>query len=337
MDLKHIKPKTLVFVTTHKCSAQCKNCCFSCSPQKTQRLTIGEMVNYINQVKNDFLDSVKLLVLTGGESFLLGNELNMVIEYAHSQGFRTRIVTNGFWANSEEIAIKRLSQLKKNGLDEINFSTGDEHLQWIPLENIYNGIKASMDQGIVTAVNIETHDSSSFNSTTFINQGALFKYFDKTKYHTPLHVVSGLWVPFARHEQITYEKRRNLHPIFGCDSILSTLAISPYSQLMSCCGLPSEYLTIFRLGNLKEHTIKELYESQYRDLFKLWLYTEGPHNIMEYIYEKMGITEPIIGHTCQICANILKNKENIDCLRQNYDDIRNRVLFKYSLLNNDNN
>lgn len=336
MSIKLMRPKTLVFVTTHKCSAQCKNCCFSCSPQKQQRLTIGEMVYYIDQVKNDFSDSVKLLVLTGGESFLLGDELISIIEYAHSHGLRTRIVTNGYWAMTEESAIKKISQLRKSGLDEINFSTGDEHMQWIPLDNIYNGIKASMGQGIVTAVNIETHNSSSFNSTIFINQGNLFKYFDKTTYRYPLRVVSGLWVPFAKHEQITYEEKKSPHPAFGCDSILTTLAISPYSQLMACCGLPCEYLTTLRLGNLKEYTIKELYESQYRDLFKLWLFTEGPQSIMEYIHEKKGITGPIVGHSCQICADILKNKENIECLRNNYDDIRNRVLFKYSLLNNEN-
>ena len=61
-----------------------------------------------------------------------------------------------------------------------------------------------------------------------------------------------------------------------CENIFKTISINPYSQLLSCCGLTVEYNKFLKLGNLQKNSLKSLYESQFHDLYKIWLYVDGP-------------------------------------------------------------
>lgn len=57
-----------------------------------------------------------------------------LIKHIHSNNLLCRVVTNGYWAKSSEIALDILSKCKEAGLDEINFSTGDDHLEYVSIE-----------------------------------------------------------------------------------------------------------------------------------------------------------------------------------------------------------
>lgn len=329
-----IKPDSIVFVVTHKCTASCKNCCFGCSPKKKQKLSLTEVKGYLDQALDSYGDSIRIAVFTGGEAFLLGNDINSMIEYAHRKKLRTRIVTNGYWANSLVQAKTRISVLRELGLDEINFSTGDEHIQWVPITHIYNGVVASMDAGLVTAVNIESHDNTTINVNSFIADLKLEQYLDRERYQNPLKVIGGVWVPFKRDEKIVYSPSPLGVNRSKCQSIFSTVAINPYSVMMACCGLPSEQMLTMRLGNVKDNPIPVLYEQMFSDLFKLWLYVDGPYKILDYIQKGRGISKPITGHICQICAEIQKDEGNIDFITAHYDSILHRVVSKLALINN---
>ena len=50
----NIKPKSLAFVTTNKCTVACRNCCFNCSPKNNKRLKLKNILAIIGQVVEDF-------------------------------------------------------------------------------------------------------------------------------------------------------------------------------------------------------------------------------------------------------------------------------------------
>ena len=56
----------------------------------------------------------------------------------------TRVVTNAFWATNHSRALEKLQALKAAGLDEINYSTGDETCQIYPITKYHE-----RHQGIV--------------------------------------------------------------------------------------------------------------------------------------------------------------------------------------------
>jgi MoaA/NifB/PqqE/SkfB family radical SAM enzyme len=74
-----IPPKTLALAATYRCTATCKNCCFGCSPEMKKRLSLIEMKRYVDQAVTFYGDSLKVLVITGGECFLLKDDLAKII------------------------------------------------------------------------------------------------------------------------------------------------------------------------------------------------------------------------------------------------------------------
>lgn len=43
-------PSTLTLVTTLRCTASCKECCFECNPSRKQRMSLDEMKRYCQEV-----------------------------------------------------------------------------------------------------------------------------------------------------------------------------------------------------------------------------------------------------------------------------------------------
>ncbi len=243
-----------------------------------------------------------------------------------------RVVTNGFWAKTYQEAYDIILNLRENGLREINFSTGDDHQEWVSYDNIVNGSMASMDLGLTCCINIETHDKSKMNFKILQTDSRLVEYFNVLKYSNPLVVNEGIWIPFREESNISYYNiKLKEDGKQRCSSILNTLVINPYSQMMSCCGLTCEYARPLRLGNLKWNNMKDLYEMQFSDLLKIWLYIEGPHAVLRYLYDKRGIKEDVVGHICYVCSIIFKDKENIQYIKNNYKEIMPSIMFKFFL------
>ncbi len=335
MDIKDlvIHPKILTFVTTFQCTAACKNCCFGCNPTLKQRLTYEQMKHYTDEAVKYYGKSLKILVLTGGECFLLKEDLNKIIKYANSKELLTRVVTNEYWAKTYNDAYNTLKNLRDCGLNEINFSTGDDHQEWISYDNIVNGCMASMDLGLTCLINVETHDASKFSGITFRQDYRLTTYFDITKYKHPLKIEQGVWIPFDTKTSVSYEKFQNKEDINNrCSSLFNTIPINPYSNVFSCCGLPSEHIRPLRLGNLENKNIQELYESQFKDLLKIWIFLDGPYKVLKFIHNKRGIQKNVFGHICSVCAEIFKDSENIQWIKDHYNEIMPSIMFKYVML-----
>lgn len=331
-----IPPKSISLLTTYQCTSSCKNCCFGCNPQIKDKLSLHEMKTYINKCLYAYNDTIKVLVLTGGECFLIGKKLIEIIKYGNQNNLLVRVVTNGYWAKSYKIAYEKLRKLIDAGLYEINFSTGDDHLEWVSYDNIVYGCMAASDLGITCVVNVEKHDKSIFKAETFFEDERLKPYLFPDQNQPPkplLKIESGVWIKFNKDSDISYNDMIVYNENSkGCTSLFNTIAINPYSQMIACCGLTSEYILPLRLGSIHDNDIKYLYESQFNDFLKIWLFIEGPMSILKFIYAKRNIPFGFItGHICHICAEIFKDPENIAILQKYYKEMLSQVLLKYNL------
>ena len=68
MTVMHIKPSTIVLLTTLRCTAACDNCCFGCTPEQGHAMTLDEMRSSLD--------------LTGGECMMLGKDVLKVWLFA---------------------------------------------------------------------------------------------------------------------------------------------------------------------------------------------------------------------------------------------------------------
>ena len=240
-----------------------------------------------------------------------------------------RIVTNGFWADSYNHSLDILKELTNAGLKEINFSTGDEHQIFVPIQNIKNGIFASVRVGLKPVVNIESNDGQRFTSKYFFQDKNLFALLNDEK----IELLNGIWIPFKSSNikelqsddiVITYNHK-------PCDNIFKTVCIDANHRMLACCGLAVKYVKYLDLGNLCKVSMKELYNNQFQDFIKIWLFVDGPYKILEFLskYIRVDLEEFKKLHDCQICAMILNNESCICILKQNYKKVFANIMFKY--------
>ncbi|MBO5226025.1 MAG: radical SAM protein [Parabacteroides sp.] len=334
---KIIYPTTISLLTTFNCTAQCKNCCFQCSPSNKLRMSLDEMKFYVDKLVNEY-PSIKVVVFSGGECFTLKKDLEYIIKYVSNKGLLTRVVTNGYWATSYEKAKEILCRLKEGGLKEVNFSTGDEHQEWVPYDNIVYGCLASRDLGLNTLVNVETHPKAFFRKKVFEEDGRINCFIGNEVLNAnQIKISQGIWIPFSEKtkEKINcIEEHKKIRVYKTCDSLFHTIAISPEGNLLSCCGLSSLHNNYLKIGNIKDESILKNIELQFNDFLKIWLYTEGPIKILEFLYkddlEKMKSID-YSRHICDVCKEICSNKGYLDVIKRNILFLFTNVIMKYNL------
>lgn len=326
----------LTLITTFKCSSACVNCCFECNQNREEKISYDDAERYIIESLAAF-NSIKVVVLTGGESFLDLPFLIKLIKLINNYGLICRVVTNGFWAKSYENAVRILKLCKEAGLNEINYSTGDEHLEFVPLESVVNGIKAALDLDLITVVNIESAEESNFKMYDLIKNEELKPYISSNKARM-LKFTNGIWMPFTQEGLKSLPKldKEISHPCKQrCTNLFSAITISPTNKLYACCGLPVKYIPYLNLGDLYIHEIGTLYKKQFDDFMKIWLFVEGPYCILRFLEEKLGYEIPecrVLSHSCFYCACLFTNKQYLSAAKIYYRDRYYAVMLKFSFL-----
>jgi len=230
-------------------------------------MSIDDAKNYISKAIKSF-ETISLVVITGGEPFILGiSFLEEIILFSKSFKLLTRIVSNGFWACSEEKTNKHLVRLKNAGLDELNLSTGDEHQEYVKLESISRAAIESVKLNITTVINVEAHLSSNFTADTLFKIPSFNEFFSKEENSDKLKIINGLWSDFKKGAKSLEFDKNSLKLIQeskkGCDSIFKIFSVFPDGQMAACCGLTIKKIKELKLGNLNCYSARFLYELQY--------------------------------------------------------------------------
>lgn len=331
-------PSTLTLVTTLRCTASCKECCFECNPSRKQRMSLDEMKRYCQEAIQSF-PSIKLIVFTGGECFLLGKDLYEMVSYVHSYGLKSRIISNAFWANSYDAAYNCLKKLKDCGLTEINYSTGDDHQEYIPIQNIKNAVNASLNLEIITCVNIETRNDRNFGVADFISDDDIKKQLSINR--GQFRVIAGMWMPFTEEalKQLPHKDKGTYTIQCGrCENLFESVNIMPDGKMIACCGLASKYMKYLHLGSMCSGKVKLLYDKQFNDFLKLWLFVDGPYKILEFIERKKTEVPELKydSHMCFYCACLFSNPDYMHIAQNYYKEKYDNVMMKYFLIHKNN-
>lgn len=295
-------------------------------------MSANDMIRYVDSCMAEYGYSLKTLVLTGGECMIYKDAVVDAIKHATGLGLSTRIVTNAFWAASSDEAAGTIRELADAGLKEINFSTGDEHSQWVPLRNIAYATIAAIDQGFHPIINIETHNTSHITTLDFLNQderlpGLLLA--------NKLEIRNGIWMEFSQNKKVTCRESSVTHRANRCRNLFSIIPINPYGEIFACCGLACEQNPYLRLGNINSESVSVIYERAFEDMLKIWLFTDGPESILKSIdndKNNLNIDKYRNRHICDLCRILFRDKSNISWLKKNYREQIGRVILKYKLL-----
>jgi MoaA/NifB/PqqE/SkfB family radical SAM enzyme len=329
-------PATLTILSTYRCTAACRECCFESSPRVRGFIPAERILQYIDEAARTF-PSLRMVVFSGGECFLLGKKLDAAIAQAHTHGLSVRCVTNGYWAITPERARKRILELKEVGLTELNFSTGDEHQAFVPYKRIVNGAIEAAEQDIRALIVIEGCEEARFTYKDAMSDERLATFIAHDARAKNLSVMNNVWMPFHTDHAVTQSEdtRKRLFNVRdgGCQNIFHTIVVTPHEQLAACCGLTMEHIPELKLGSLREHSMGELYQNQFDDFLKIWIALDGPHAIWNWAHEKDSTIQINDGavHICHACAIIHQNSKVRAVLEKHYREKVPDVMFRFSL------
>jgi len=113
------------FLLTYTCTYECDHCFLYCSPYSEGTFTIDQVRQVLEDARN--IPTMEWIYFEGGEAFMYYPLLVEGLRQAKSFGFKTGIVTNCYWATSENDAALWLNPLIQVGLDDLSVSDDEFH------------------------------------------------------------------------------------------------------------------------------------------------------------------------------------------------------------------
>jgi hypothetical protein len=317
------RPKILSVMPTRQCTAQCNHCGTFSSPHAKIRLDEETITNAITRSKSL---GFEVVVFTGGEATLVGDALLKYIELSTTLGMITRLVTNGHWAVNEQKAEAYVQQLSNAGLVEINFSTGDEHVRFVELDNVVRGAIASLKANFTTAIMIELTRNRTITRQV-VESNPLFQSHQGCDASPTILINESPWMSLDPRESLEYPDgiavdKSNVHLCRGCDSVLSTLTIQSDGSTYACCGLGMTTIPELRLGDAKNGDLSSMSTQGNDDFLKHWLSVEGPERIIAWAasLEPDIEWEGMYAHRCQACIRLYKDPTIRKVIRENFEE-----------------
>ncbi|MCL4330624.1 MAG: hypothetical protein M1533_06490 [Candidatus Thermoplasmatota archaeon] len=257
----------------------------------------------------------KLAAFTGGEPTLALDNLITLIKHAKSLGYITRVVSNGWWAREEDGASLMLTKLKTAGLDEINMSFDDFHLdlpkgRWkAEQRNLINVAKASSSLGMKFGIGIIKKKKSVVNKEFVVNYLSEELGISKDDVLNKFAFIEDVAARTGRGRQTIADKdiEEREFPITGCVDIGSVYGIHPTGRITACCGHAMFDSDAFDVSNWKvdQDPLKRATEITGKNLVYWWLWALGPQKILR----KLGV-DVKTSHICDACELLTTRYRN---------------------------
>jgi hypothetical protein len=168
------------FLLSYKCDSECDHCFVYSSPRAKGTFTLNQMKKVFKELSK--IETIEWIYFEGGEPFLFYPLMYEGIRVAHDMGFKTGIVTNSYWATSEEDAELWLKPLHDLGVSNISISDDSFHYEDTATNPAKHALNAARKLGMpCTSICIgrpavqEGTDKEQAKGKPVIGGGAMFK------------------------------------------------------------------------------------------------------------------------------------------------------------------
>ncbi|WP_341872325.1 radical SAM protein [Beijerinckia indica] len=314
---------------TYACTASCNNCGTLSTPSDKNILSLDIALNAIEQANALGFANV---VFTGGESTLRWNDLLSAIQKATELQMPTRLVTNAHWATSVDRATALLSELANVGLDEINFSTGDQHIRFVPLQRVVFATLSAVKNNMPVHTMIELTAERSISVNDYLQHPLVQELSDREK--RLITATESPWMPLDSNQVACYpsnyvRNQDNVLKSTGCDSVLQTYVVQADGRVGSCCGLGMRKVPELSVGMAEGNAFLETaIERAEDDFLKLWLRFQGPEKILAWAaqFDPTILWENKYAHCCQACMRIYDDSRVQQVIKEHYTEIVPEVI-----------
>jgi len=243
---------------------------------------------------------------------------------------RTRIVTNAHWATAPSEAARIVEALKAAGLDELNLSTGDEHVRFVALDRVALAIAAGLDQGYTVHVMVEYRKHRTIRKADVLAHPLLLNHVSRER----IEVLESPWMPLSPERIGDYDAvdtvdAESVYARGPCTSVLETYTVHPDGKVSACCGLGMEIIEELYAGYADAPGfLREAVADAEADLLKLWLRYKGPEKILAWAAERDPSIqwEGMYAHNCQACHRVYRDPKVADVIMTHHAEATTEIL-----------
>ncbi len=294
----------LAFTLTWRCNLRCRHCLSGDTLSRPANVSSdldmpsAEMDKWIDEAGRS--GKIRTLSFTGGEPFLVYENLITAVARASRQGLSTTVVTNAYWASSLQRARAYLSPLE--GLGVLKISTDQFHQEFVPLDRVRNAVQAAAELGLRVLIK--------------------FCYLDReTELAALERQLDGLIAPAQINAEPVYKLGRAAHELephrfLNCDldqpCVLADVPIvHPDGSVYACCGPTFTGPGPLFLGNLYRHSLMEILEASETNVLLHVLRLWGPWHLWQLLQQEygkeLGGVEPDRTSMCSFCFDLMTN------------------------------
>ncbi|MFC1874548.1 radical SAM protein [Chloroflexota bacterium] len=142
--------KSIHFILTYMCNSECDHCFVFGSPKAKGTFAPTQLRSVFSEI--DKIKTIESVYFEGGEPFLFFPLMLEGVKLAKDRGLLVGIVTNAYWATSEETAELYLEPLAKIVIDDLSLSDDAFHIENDEFRPSTNALKASKKLGITTDI-----------------------------------------------------------------------------------------------------------------------------------------------------------------------------------------
>ena len=237
---------------------------------------------------------------SAGEPFLYFKQIAELVKLCSQIGIYTRIVTNSFWAKTVESSDHLVSELKKNGLNQLRLSYSRWHQENIDRNNVLNAARSCENIGLDYFISFVTDFS---------------KEDDPHEQFLRSHGLTFFPEPVIYAGRAESFKRRPILTDYQANCCDMNPYLAPDFDMYACCDAGSHFseTNFFYLGNLNGNTLEQLFSKSETDRLHNLIRTLGITNIASF--SGMKAREIITYSKCELCRKLFNSAEILAGLR----------------------
>ncbi|WP_348697005.1 radical SAM protein [Duganella fentianensis] len=321
--------RTLSIMPTFTCPAACTDCGTLSSPRERAHLDADTVLAAIDEAHALGFCNI---VFTGGEATLEWTTLLRGIQRAASYRLPVRLVTNAHWATSPAAAHDRLAALMAAGLSEINYSTGDEHIRYIPLERVAHACVAACERQLRTHVMMELKDARTITPEALQEHPLLQDLTPQQRAY--LTILSSPWMPLNHSTIYQYPQGvacdvQAAAMRGGCSSVLKTYTLQADGRIGACCGLGLRVIPELNVATSTDTPcLQNAISAAEQDFLKLWIHYQGPAKVVAWAasHDPAIRWEGLYGHQCQMCQRLYHDEAIRAVIASHWQEMLGEVL-----------
>ena len=306
------------FIYNHPCPLKCNFCCHTAEVVGPGKLTPEKVAPVIERFAVH--DSVVRFAFSGGDPFLFLDEIMLTMKTVREAGVTQpfHMVTSGYWADSDEVAMDILRPLFDLGMDNLCLSFDREHAKYVPVEYIYRIERTCVQLGIKLEVFGVFWDEGDTVEKVAPGLTHAKTYSDLAM---PIGAARNLFLEGARYQQADSKK-------FSCGKPkVYDVAIYPNGDVFPCCSGGFNKEAKLECGNVFRDESSEILNRVFTNFHVRIAKEIGFNRLYDIVREKRPdlydrLTPfEAVDSVCEICRNIHASEDLRADLREVYEEM----------------